>query len=781
MAERIRLHDWADTPLGPIASWPPRLKHAVETMLELPMPAWICWGPDLIQIYNDRHIALLGDRHPGALGRPALETWGEIATLLRKAADDLFQGGPLLSYVDQEFAIARDGGALEPVWLTGGWSPLRDDHGGIKGCLGVAIDTTERVLALRSVRLSEEHQSYLLELSDALRGESDPVEIQAKALNVLGRRLGATRVMYGEVTADGEHIDFARCFVAEGASLVLGRFRMADYGPTLVQELSQGRAIVVPEIASSPMLTPGEQAAYEALGIRAILGVPLVKAGRLAANISVHQSEVRQWRPFDVQLVEQTAERTWAAVQQARAEAGMREAQARLESALEAARMVSWRWDPETDLVEPSRTADQLFGLPPGHDWHTSRQGFALVHPEDRDRHFDLASEGVRTGKGWRSEFRIIRPVDGQILWLEEHTHPVLDPATGRTFFMGLVADISERKAAEAALRDSEERFRQFGDASSDVLWIRRVDDLQWEYLTPAFEQIYGLPREEALRGTGLTTWMELILPEDRDRAAAGIARVAAGERSVLEYRIRRPDGQVRWIRNTDFPLRDDSGRVRRIGGIGHDVTQEKRTAERLGIMVRELQHRTRNLIAVVASMAKQTGAAATSLPAFIDEFSRRLESLSRVQGLLSREDRDEVELSEIVNSELDALGAARLGKRLSVSGPPVRLPSKIVQMLALALHELATNARKHGALSTASGRLSVAWQVSGETGAGSRVVIDWREDGTPPPTEGGVLRRGYGRELIEEALPYTLDARTIFELEGRTLHCRIDLPADPD
>ena len=125
--------------------------------------------------------------------------------------------------------------------------------------------------------------------------------------------------------------------------------------------------------------------------------------------------------------------------------------------------------------------------------------------------------------------------------------------------------------------------MRNFGEASQDVLWVRDADTLDWTYLTPAFEQVYGLSRDEALKGDNFRNWLELIVPEDREHARAMIDRVVAGELATFEYRIRRPgDGKVRWLRDTDFPMRDEHGRVVSIGGIGQDVTFIKTVDEQL-------------------------------------------------------------------------------------------------------------------------------------------------------------------------------------------------------
>lgn len=144
-------------------------------------------------------------------------------------------------------------------------------------------------------------------------------------------------------------------------------------------------------------------------------------------------------------------------------------------------------------------------------------------------------------------------------------------------------ADLIEQRRAAASLRESEERLRQFGEASQDILWIRDARTLAWTYLTPAFEAIYGLRRDDALRGDNFSNWLELVLPEDRPHARAMTQRVLAGELVSFEYRIRRPcDGAVRWLRDTDFPIRGTHGRIESLGGIGQDVTAVKLGEERL-------------------------------------------------------------------------------------------------------------------------------------------------------------------------------------------------------
>jgi two-component sensor histidine kinase len=162
----------------------------------------------------------------------------------------------------------------------------------------------------------------------------------------------------------------------------------------------------------------------------------------------------------------------------------------------------------------------------------------------------------------------------------------------------------------------------------------------------------------------------------------------------------------------------------------------------------------------------------------FRARFNDRLAALSRVQGLLSRSDQEPITLRALIETELSALAAAALQEqRIRLDGPAVRLRKTTVQTFALALHELATNALKYGALGAPDGRLSVTWRICRADPADRRLRVEWVEEGFPARAETPDARGGYGRQLIERALPYALKARTRYDLRETTLRCGIDLP----
>ena len=297
---------------------------------------------------------------------------------------------------------------------------------------------------------------------------------------------------------------------------------------------------------------------------------------------------------------------------------------------------------------------------------------------------------------------------------------------------------------------------------------------IQWDARLKA---MWGLAPDASV---DLGVFLAGIHPDDRDRVQAAIGQSVdpAGDGVCdIEYRVVGVHGGAeRWVATrgkTDF----EGGKVVSFHGVVLDISERKRAEHTNQMLIAELEHRTRNLLAVVGSLAEQTLASCGSLEDFVVPFRQRLATLSRVQGLLSRAETSPVTIGEVVELELRALGAEPDGARVIVDGPEVPLPHRSVQILAMGLHELATNARKYGALGAPDGSLSVRWHVT--TGDGSRTLqLQWAEDGiasrcaTPARPE----RTGLGRTLIEQSIPFQLDAQTRLVITGDSVRCDISL-----
>lgn len=269
------------------------------------------------------------------------------------------------------------------------------------------------------------------------------------------------------------------------------------------------------------------------------------------------------------------------------------------------------------------------------------------------------------------------------------------------------------------------------------------------------------------------------IHPDDLARVEEAIANCAdPGGDGIydIEYRVIGADKVERWIATRGQTAFEGGSPVGFLG-VALEVTERKRAEAARETLIAELQHRTRNLLALVRSISMQTRAASTTLADYAVEFNDRLAALSRVQGLLSRGDDAPVMLQDLVLMELDALGT-RPDSRIVVEGPKFALPKLSVQTLALAVHELATNALKYGALYGPEGRLAVKWRVFAEDRGEPRLALEWRESDLDLSNRfSNTAKKGFGRHLIEDALPYQLDATTRFELGKDGVRCQIELP----
>jgi two-component sensor histidine kinase len=259
---------------------------------------------------------------------------------------------------------------------------------------------------------------------------------------------------------------------------------------------------------------------------------------------------------------------------------------------------------------------------------------------------------------------------------------------------------------------------------------------------------------------------MDAVHPAEHDLTLEAWAAAETNGELYVEHRIRRAiDGQYRWFQTRATKLNGEWF------GTSTDVDDLKRLKDRQDVLLKELHHRTGNLLAVISSIARRTAQSSASVQDFSRRFDNRIQALSRVQDQIARGNASAIELEDLVKMEMDALGLLETG-RVKLEGPSCPLEPKQAETLALAIHELATNALKYGALATSSGTLSVSWSCSAE---GER-YFEWLETGVAITPD--KLRRGYGRELIEVALPHALGAQTRLDFhETGTVRCLIALP----
>jgi PAS domain S-box-containing protein len=379
------------------------------------------------------------------------------------------------------------------------------------------------------------------------------------------------------------------------------------------------------------------------------------------------------------------------------------------------------------------------------------------IHPEDRERvralrlaSFDPAGPGV-----FEDEHRIVRAggtvrwvlVKGRVSFVGEGA--ARSPKRG----VGFVLDITDRKLAEGALKQSEVRYRALVENANDVVATLDLEG-RLTSLNPAVQAILGYAPEE-LVGTPLS---RLVPPAEMPMHETMLQRKLDGEAATrYEMSVLAKSGRKLTLDVNSQLIRDGAGNPLAIHSIARDITDRKEAEARQRLLVRELQHRTKNMLAVIQSIATSTLRRSPDLASAEAAFVGRLHALARAQEFVASGPAGGVPLRDLVQDELAAFAA-----RLHVEGMPVVLGGAFAQQFALVLHELATNAAKYGSLSTMSGRLLVSWEVTDQPQEPA-LLFSWLErDG---PRVVAPTRSGFGSQLM--AIAFTKAPRVAFAEKG--------------
>ncbi|MXQ11501.1 HWE histidine kinase domain-containing protein [Microvirga makkahensis] len=339
---------------------------------------------------------------------------------------------------------------------------------------------------------------------------------------------------------------------------------------------------------------------------------------------------------------------------------------------------------------------------------------------------------------------------------------------------MALVAT-SMRRAVER-LEEAQEKLLAALDASSTGTWrwdIQR-NIVEWD---PAMVNVFGLGVQKMPRN--VEEFSALIHPDDRDCARSVIEDALRTGRTVeYEFRALLPGGEERWIYDRSRIIYDAEKRPHYMIGACLDITGRKRSEERQALLIHELNHRVKNTLATVQSLAIQTIRSSPNPEAFQSNFMARLMALSATHDLLTQTYWESTSLHDVLEAELRPHGGIDQ-QRIRARGESVRLKPQQALSLGMACHELATNAIKYGALSASLGHLSIDWTVD-TLGNGSReLLIHWREQGGPPVAK--PKRRGFGTRLIDRSIAHELGGAVEMNYASAGLECLIRIPlGDP-
>jgi PAS domain S-box-containing protein len=451
------------------------------------------------------------------------------------------------------------------------------------------------------------------------------------------------------------------------------------------------------------------------------------------------------------------------------AEARLAERNAQLDLAGQIARIGSFAYDHATQKLQLSLGFATIYGLSQSvleisrEDWR------ALVHPDDLPRLDAVARRALVNGETELVlEFRILR--HGEVRWIESRALISYDHTGKPVRRIGAQIDVTERKLAEQALAERNAQFELACRAAhvGDYTYDMSRGTMRFGRTSMA---TFGL--SDSTMKITTQQWHSRIHRDDVQRLRAEHIR-ASKERQpelVSEFRVVRPGGETRWIEARGLIAYDDAGRAERLTGIYIDVTGRRKAEDNKSLLIAELDHRVKNVLACVAAIAERSRECSRSPQEFIDVLNDRIKSLANTHALLSRSRWEGVSLGELVRSEL-----AFCGKDESVSfkGAEVIIAAEAAQPMAMVLHELATNAAKYGALSNEDGRVTVRWRLSRGPSHG-KLVIEWKEICGRRVV--GPNASGYGTSVIRDLIPYELGGAVHYVFARDGIRCTLEIP----
>lgn len=396
-------------------------------------------------------------------------------------------------------------------------------------------------------------------------------------------------------------------------------------------------------------------------------------------------------------------------------------------------------------IISWNAGAERIFGY--AADEIIGRNVRVLI-PEDRQAEEDRIIASIMRGERVPTFETVRRRKNGLDVDVAITVSPVLDE-DGRAIAASKIArDITAQKQMVARLKESEERFRLLADNMSQLAWIAGRDGAVSWYNKRWFD--YTGTTLSEMAGWG---WRQVHHPDHVEQVTERFrSHIASGEDWEDTFPLRSATGEWRWFLSRAVPIRDDKAQILCWFGTNTDITEMRDAEQRIELLLQEVNHRSKNMLAIIQSLARRSDA---SRGDFVERLERRIAGLAANQDVLVRRSWSNIPVMEMVDAQLRSLG--ELALQVFCHGPEVNLSPGAAEALAMAIHEMGTNALKYGALSVPAGRVEIAWSVEGE-GKDALFRIGWTESGGPPISPPD--REGFGTRITIDVPRVKLDAR---------------------
>ncbi|MGO4704552.1 PAS domain-containing protein [Microvirga sp. 2MCAF38] len=647
----------------------------------------------------------------------------------------------------------------------------------MKGCAIYAGGRPIRLIGTFRT-LSEEDQAgrgdvaqhrlkFVLDLMDQIRKLDDPLAIVDSAIQELGTFLKADRAGCGEASRSGEVAN--REWVNTTAETASRSYNLDSVGADILSELRGGQTVLVTDSARDTRLEPDAKVHYAARLARSTIIVPLNKRDHLSGAFYISAGRPYAFSVEDAALAGDVAKRVWSAVERAQTESDLRESEARLHIVAETLPALVWIVTPELELIYANARWSRYSGLAENESLGLSWMG--AVHPDDLAKIMEDFQEILRGQLAYATEARY-RNRDGVYRWHMIRAEPIHDARGAFRGWSGTSVDIHDLKQTEEALRKNDTQLRIALQAARMGVW-------SWDRATDAVDLSPEAAELSGVDPASKFTWKQLqtkLTPADAARAIAARAHaLETGEPYSIEYRVMRNDKQSDkiWIVAQGQTTYNSNGVATGMTGVVQDITDRKIAEERQNLLIRELHHRVKNTLATVQAIVGSTARTASSIEEFYQGFVGRIVSLARTHNLLTDDLWQKASLGDLIQTELGPYDDDNRN-RIVIEGPTVELPSEAAVPIGMAIHELTTNAAKHGALSTFGGQIDARWHIE-QNGGKPFLHFSWTELGGPKVARPS--HQGFGSRLLQRVLTTQLQADVHMDFGQDGLHFTMVMP----